>query len=543
MKPWLKHYPEGIQEEISIEKMTLGELLDRAVEKYGERTALRFYEKKWSYRDVWKAAKCFAASLAASGVKKGDRVAIMLPNTPHYVFALFGTFQAGAIVTQVNPMYVEREIEHILNDSGAETMVVYAPLYARVNNVRFRTSLKKVVVVTLGDEDVALENGDIGFDDFLKTDTERTAQVDLDPVKDVAVLQYTGGTTGVSKGVMLTHQNIIANLEQTYHFNFSKLDFPADARSINILPMFHIYGLTCVTFTGFRAGIEQIILPRFDVNEVLETIRREKPFFFSGVPTMYIALNSVPNVSKYGLDSVRYYNSGGSGMPVEQLHAFEKNSGQYVYEGYGLSETSPVTHVNPPFLTRRPGSIGIPIPNTDARIVIPDDEGMKEADIGEIGELVISGPQVMKGYWGRPEETNAVLKDGWLHTGDMARMDEEGYFYIVDRKKDMIVASGYNVYPREVEEVIYEIPAVQETAVIGVPDPYRGETVKAFIVCKQGASLTEEDVMAHCDKRLAAYKRPKKIEFVTDLPKSAVGKLLRRVLRDKEVEKRESKNA
>lgn len=537
-KPWLKHYTKDIKEHSTIGDISLMDVLKESVQSFSDDTSLTFYGQKWSFKEVYGISEQFANCLHGEGFKKGDRLAIMLPNTPHYVFSLFGTFRVGGIVTQVNPMYVEREIEHILKDSEAEVMVVLDALYPRVKNVQDRTSLKKVIVVSLGQE-VTLADGDILFEDFMKTHTSKTPEVDINPADDIAVLQYTGGTTGVSKGVMLTHRNLVANLEQTYDFMFTEMEKPPGAKAINILPMFHIYGLTCVTFMGFRAGTNQIILPRFDAQEVLETIKEEKPFQFSGVPTMYIGLNSHPKAEEYGLQEIEFFNSGGSALPVEQLHLFEKRSSQKLYEGYGLSESSPVTHFNPPFQERKAGSIGIPIPNTDAKVVVETENGVEEVPTGEAGELIILGPQVMKGYWQKPDETAATLKDGWLFTGDMARMDEDGYFYIVDRKKDMIIASGYNVYPREIEEVIYQYPGVQEVAVVGVPDPYRGETVKAFITPKEGAELTEEEITAYCQKNLAAYKSPKSIEFLEELPKSAVGKLLKRSLRDRAVKKQQ----
>lgn len=539
-KSWLKHYHQDIDEYSNIEDISLSQLLVNAAENYGNQTALTFYHKKWSFNEVYAITEQFAACLYGEGLRQGDRLAIMLPNTPHYVFSLFSTFRAGGIVAQVNPMYVEREIEYVLNDSGAKFMVVLDALYPRVKSVQNKTSLKKIIVVSLGNQEIELQEGDILFEDFLKTHTSKAPAVEITPKEDVVLLQYTGGTTGASKGVMLTHSNIVSNLEQTYDFMFKTMDISENPKAMNILPMFHIYGLTCVTFMGFRAGFNQIILPRFVVQEVLETVKKERPFQFSGVPTMYIGLNSHPQLEEYGFDQIEFYYSGGAAMPVEQLHYFEKRTNCNLCEGYGLSEASPVTHFNPPFRKRKVGSIGIPLPSTQAKIVQETDNGVEEVAVGEVGELLIKGPQVMKGYWNKPEETNAVLKDGWLFTGDLARMDEEGYFYIVDRKKDMIIASGYNIYPREIEEVLYQHPAVQEVIVIGVPDEYRGETVKAFVTPKQGSEVTEEELIDFSRKYLAAYKVPKMVEFREELPKSAVGKLLKRNLRDEEVQKQKS---
>jgi long-chain acyl-CoA synthetase len=475
------------------------------------------------------------ASLAESGVSKGDRVALMLPNCPQYVISFFATVRLGAIVTQINPMYVEREIEHILNDSGARTIVVYADMYERVKTVLPDTDLKTVVVVSFGDEPEGLDAGHLSFADFLSRDADPAPDVEIDPAEDVAALQYTGGTTGVSKGAMLTHRNLVANLQQTIDVFVQNPDQFTGRKCIGALPFFHIYGLTCVMLFGIRLGTEQVLLPRFEVEEALAVFENDRPTMFSGVPTMYMALlASGENLRKHHLHDVMIFNSGGSALPVNLKRSFEEQAGKPLFEGYGLSEASPVTHNNPPFLGQgREGSIGIPIPSTDARIVDVE-TGETEMPVGESGELVIKGPQVMKGYLNMPEETASTLKNGWLYTGDVAKMDEDGYFYIVDRKKDMIVASGYNVYPREVEEVLFEHPDVAEAVAIGIPDEYRGESVKAFVVKRPGTRATEEEVLAFCKERLAAYKAPKAVEFREDLPKSAVGKLLRRVLVDEE---------
>jgi long-chain acyl-CoA synthetase len=482
-----------------------------------------------------------AASLAASGVKKGDRVALMLPNCPQYMISFFATVRLGAIVTQINPMYVEREIEHILNDSGAETIVVYADVYERVKAVLPDTNVKTVVVVDFGSEPEGLDAGHCSFDDFLSTDADPAPEVEIDPAEDVAALQYTGGTTGVSKGAMLTHRNLVANVQQTIDVFVRDPAQFTGRKCVGALPFFHIYGLTCVMLFGIKLGIEQVLLPRFEVQEALAVFENDRPTMFSGVPTMYMALlASGADLRKHHLHDVQIFNSGGSALPVNLKRSFEEKVGKTLFEGYGLSEASPVTHNNPPFLGQaREGSIGIPIPSTEARVVDVE-TGETEMPVGESGELIIKGPQVMKGYLNMPEETAETLKEGWLFTGDVATMDESGYFYIVDRKKDMIVASGYNVYPREIEEVLFEHADVAEAVAIGVADEYRGESVKAFVVKRSGAQATEEEILAFCKERLASYKAPKAVEFREELPKSAVGKLLRRVLVDEERAKTEA---
>ncbi|MGX6444268.1 long-chain-fatty-acid--CoA ligase [Neobacillus sp. K501] len=531
-KPWLKHYNSEINEFASIKNISLDEMFQNAVERFSDDIAIQFYDMAWTFKELSSVVDRFAASLYQLGFKKGDRLSIMLPNSPHYLFSLFSAFRLGGIAVQVNPMYVEREIEHVLNDSQSEYMVVHESLYARVKQVQGNTPLKRIVVVGFGHQTNELTEEDYYFDSLVEMDTKSAPQVEIDAEEEVAILQYTGGTTGVSKGVMLTHRNIMSNLEQVNDFIFKTIDTPHNPKVMSVLPMFHVYGLTCNVFLGIHTGSNLIILPRFDVQEVMETVKRHRPFQFSAVPTMFIALNNHPKLEEYGFDKIPYYNSGGAAMPIEQLHLFEKRTGGKICEGYGLSEASPSTHINPSFLERKVGSIGLPVPSLEVRIVQVTDYGFEEVPVGEIGELIVKGPQVMKGYWNRPEDTEETIINGWLHTGDIARMDEDGYFYIVDRKKDMIIASGFNVYPREIEEVLYNHEAVQEVIVVGVPDPYRGETVKAFIKLVNDALVTEEEMIHFSKQYLAPYKVPKSVKFRDELPKTSVGKLLRRSLRD-----------
>jgi long-chain acyl-CoA synthetase len=542
VRPWLEVYEKGkVEPETWIFEGSLYELFSRAVEEHRGKSALSFYDTTFQFGRLQALVEKMAASLAASGVEKGDRVALMLPNCPQYVVSFFATVRLGAIVTQINPMYVEREMGHILNDSRAQTIVVYADVYERVKAVLPDTNLKTVVVVDFVGEQEGLNAGHRSFGDFLATDAEPAPEVDIDPAEDVAALQYTGGTTGMSKGAMLTHRNLVANVQQTIDVFVRDPAQFTGRKCVGALPFFHIYGLTCVMLFGIRLGIEQVLLPRFEVQEALAVFEKDRPTMFSGVPTMYMALlASGADLRKHHLHDVQIFNSGGSALPVNLKRSFEEQVGKPLFEGYGLSEASPVTHNNPPFLGQgREGSIGIPIPSTEARIVDVE-TGKTEMPIGESGELIIKGPQVMKGYLNMPQETAETKRDGWLYTGDVAKMDESGYFYIVDRKKDMIVASGYNVYPREIEEVLFEHPDVAEAVAIGVADEYRGESVKAFVVRRSGATTTEEDVLAFCKERLAAYKTPKAVEFREELPKSAVGKLLRRVLVDEERAKTEA---
>ncbi|MGX6442200.1 long-chain-fatty-acid--CoA ligase [Neobacillus sp. K501] len=533
-KPWLKFYDSRIEEDVRIEHHSLYDFLQSAVTRYSDKTAFTFFGKTISYNDTKFVTDQFAAALHNDGFKKGDRLSIMLPNSPHYVFTLFGIFRLGGIAVQVNPMYVEREIEHVLNDSGSEYIVVLDALYPRIKKVQPNTSVKKVIVVSFGGARPELAEGDQYFDDFLASDVN-IPEVEIDLVNDVALLQYTGGTTGLSKGVMLTHNNLLANFNQVCDFAYKTCDHkPDNLKMITVLPMFHVYGLSSVTLCGIREGANQIVLPKFDPKEVMEIVKREKPFQMSGVPTMFFALNSQPGLEESGFDSFYYVSCGGAPLPVEAAKVFEKRTGTKLLDGYGLSEAAPTVIFSPPFLPRKFGSIGIPVQSTIVRIVHETDDGYVDAPVGEAGELIVKGPQVMKGYWNRPEDTDSVLKDGWLFTGDIAKMDEDGYFYIVDRKKDMIIASGYNVYPSEIEEVLYMLEAVEEALVIGVPDPYRGETVKAYVKVKDGYSITAEEIKQFGRENLAPYKAPKDVEILPELPKSTVGKLLRRVLRDQE---------
>ncbi|WP_342430367.1 long-chain fatty acid--CoA ligase [Neobacillus sp. FSL H8-0543] len=533
-KPWLKFYDSRVSESVLVDYDSLFDLLHQASNIHGDMPALTFFGKSWSYRETRMISEMFAASLYRIGFRKGDRLAIMLPNCPHYIFSLFAGFRLGGIAVQVNPMYVEREIKHVLTDSEAEYIVVYEALYQRVKQVQPKSSLKKIIVVGFGGNRIELSEGDIYFEDFLTHDN-LIPEIPINIKEDVALLQYTGGTTGVSKGVMLTHQNLLANIIQVCDFTYNAVDErPDNFKIVSVLPMFHVFGLSCNALSAIRIGCNQLILPRFDVNELLEVIKREKPFQVVVVPTMIFALNSHPQLEESNIGDIFYVGSGGAPLPIEQIKSFEKRVGTRLVDGYGLSETAPSAISTPPFLPRKLGSVGIPLPGTEARIVRETEDGYENVPVGEAGELILRGPQVMKGYWKRPGDTEMVLKDGWLFTGDIAKMDEDGYFYILDRKKDIIIASGYNVYPREIEEVLYQHEAVEEAIVIGIPDQYRGETVKAFVKLKAGAVVSPESLIEFAKINLAPYKVPREIEFLDDLPKSSVGKLLRRMLKKKE---------
>ncbi|MGQ9477739.1 MAG: long-chain-fatty-acid--CoA ligase [Candidatus Bipolaricaulia bacterium] len=557
-KPWLTSYPKGVPHTLAYPSISLFQLLEGAAQKFPDNPAIIFLGRRISYRQLVGLVEACAAALHDLGVRKGDRVSINLPNLPQFVISFYAVLRLGAIVVQTNPMYTERELVELIDDAGAETMITLEQLYPRAAAVRAKTGLKRLILTSVGDflpplkrllyplkerlegKHVPFKGGDsLELRELLRRYRgERPPQVELDPALDVALLQYTGGTTGTPKGAMLTHRNLVANALQSRAWFLQAEE--GHERVLAVLPFFHVYGMTVAMNLAVVLGSTMILLPRFRIDEVLETINRYQPTIFPGAPTMYVAFNTHPHIKRYKVGSIKECISGSAPLPVEVKKRFEELTGGRLVEGYGLSEASPVTHCNPLDGRDIPGSIGLPFPDTEAKIVDPVTG--EDLGVGQVGELVVHGPQVMKGYWNKPEETAQALKDGWLHTGDIAMMDERGYFYIVDRAKDMIIASGYNVYPREVEEVLYQHPKVAEVAVIGVPDPYRGETVKAFIVPRSGERPSAEEITQFCRERLAAYKVPRLIEFRESLPKSAVGKVLKRELRREELQKAQSQS-
>lgn len=544
-KRWLEFYPENVDPNMKIKERTLTELLNSAVKRFRNEISLQFENESWTYKEAQEISEKLASSLFEQGLEKGDRLSIMLPNCAQYVFSVFGVVRLGGIVVQTNPMYVERELEYQLNDTEAEFMICHESVYERLKRVQPQTSLKKIIVVQFTEKrNIKLDENDMFFDDFINTYHSQAPHIKINPKEDIALLQYTGGTTGRAKGVMLTHQNFVNQTELVNEFLLKefKNDETANRVVISFLPLFHIFGLASVTMTGYLFGYKQIILPRFETETVLHVIKKEKPMFFFGVPTMFISMLHFPNVETYGLEHIKVFFCGSSPLPLETYTKFEKLMGKnsYLSDGYGLSEMTSGAISNP-HSKMKIGSVGVPLPLTEAKVVVETDNGLEEAPFKTNGEIIVRGPQLMKGYWNNPEETEVALKNGWLHTGDIGYMDEDGYFYIVDRKKDMIIAGGYNIYPREIEEVIYQIPQVKEAIVIGIPDEYRGETVKAYITLKENKSIKEEEVITFCRKNLAAYKVPRLIEFRDYLPKSSVGKLLKRELREQELKRLKNK--
>lgn len=528
-KPWLAVY-EGKLSGEPIEG-SLTDFLEEAVGKYRDQVALTQGERETTYGHLREQSERLAAALASLGTRKGDRVGLMLPNCPEYVIGFFGIVGLGAVVTQINPIYVERELEHIFDNSGSEIVIVHAAMYRKVKDVQPRTHLKRVVSV--GEPEGGLDEGDFTFDGLVDSASGPAPEVEIDPREDLAAIQYTGGTTGVSKGAMLTHANLLGGIRQTLDLLIEDpRGFPENGKVVAVAPLFHIFGLTMVMLNGLRLGLNMLLVLKFQPDEMMQLIKHEKPVMLAGVATLYMALHGYPDMEEYGLDEVMLYTSGGASVPLGLLGSFERRTGRPIWEGYGLSEGAPVSF-NTYLLGPRGGSIGVPIPGTDVRIVDLE-TGENEMPLGEPGELIVKGPQVMKGYLDMPEETANALRDGWLYTGDVARMEEDGCLYVVDRKKDMINTAGFKVYPREIEEILYAHPEVVEAVAVGVPDEYRGEIVKAFVVRKPGSAVSEDELASHCKENLAPYKVPRQVEFRDELPKSAVGKLLRRVLAEDE---------
>ncbi|MDF0652058.1 MAG: long-chain fatty acid--CoA ligase [Nitrospira sp.] len=551
---WITQYDSGVPSSISYPEWTVPDLLRHSSNRFANSPALLFYGTCISYGELNDLAARFALALQQLGVSQGDRVALMLPNIPQTVVAYYGILKAGAVVVPTNPLYVEREIHMQLTDAGAETMVVLDLLYPRVRAVQDSTTLLKRIIVTsvrdylpffkkllypikarLAKRWVSIEKTPpvYGFLELIGTNSvkgaDRTDGLPLVHPTDLAQLQYTGGTTGTAKGVMLTHHNVVVNTLQGRYWspNFR------DGREIFLgaIPFFHSYGQTTCQNLAIATGCAVVLLPRFQPAEVIKAIHTHRISMFSGVPMMYSMITEHPDAKRYDLRSLRVCLSGASSLPADVQERFERLTGARISEGYGLTEAGPATHCNPMHGEHPPGSMGLPFPDTEARVV-DSDTGLEEVPNGETGELIVRGPQVMLGYWNREDETRAVMRDGWLHTGDLVRRDDRGYFYFVDRKKDIIKSRGETVYPQEVEEVLRRHPAVSEAAVVGVADHEYGEVIKAYVVAKPGSFVTEQTLITHCAGLLARYKIPSTVEFRQELPRTVIGKVLRRTLRD-----------
>lgn len=552
---WTSQYDPHVPSTLSYPEEPLPQMLARSAARFPDRPAILFYGRVIRYRELDVLVNRFAQALLRMGIGKGSVVGIMLPNLPQTVIAFYGSLRAGATVTMINPLYVEPEIRQQVTDSGCETLLTLGQFYSRVEPLLQSTCLKRVIVTGVEDYlpwfkkllyplkawrdglrvQVPVHPAVHAFRRLLDVPPEPpTVPVAPD---DTALLQYTGGTTGVPKGVVLTHRNLVSNTLQCRQW--CMLGEGTEV-VLGVLPFFHVYGMSVCLNLALSMGSALVLLPRFQIKDVLQTIDRERVTVFPGIPAMYAAINSHQHVERYDLRSIRVCISGAGPLHPAIQERFESLTGAHLVEGYGLTEASPVTHANPigqPIGARRIRSIGVPFPDTDARIVDVE-TGRRELPSGEIGELVLRGPQVMCGYWRREEETRQVLRDGWLYTGDMARRDADGYFYIEDRKKDMIKSGGENVYPREVEEVLLRHPQVKDAAVVGIPQELRGELIKAYVVLKDGETATSADLLAHCRRNLAKFKVPKRVEFRSELPKTIVGKVLRRVLVDEELKRR-----
>jgi long-chain acyl-CoA synthetase len=541
-RPWLRFYDPGVPHTLTYPQIAVPSFLDETAARFGDRPAAIFFGARLSYGSLQTLVDRFAAGLVRLGIRPGDRVSLHLPNCPQFLIAYYGILKTGAIVVPFSPLYTEREIERQLVDSGAEVAITLDLIYPRLAAVRPKTQVRAIVVTPINayfppllrwlyplkayreGHVVRIPRNVPRFQGLLETSPmQRGVPVDPD---QPAVLLYTGGTTGIPKGAVLSHRNVVCNIHQSRAW-FPQLQ-PGRDVVLGVLPFFHSYGMTSVMNLAVANGLATVLVPRFQIDMLLQAIAKYRPQLLPGVPTIYTAIASHPQVTRYDLRSIRACVSGAAPLPREVQAQFEKLTGGRLVEGYGLTEASPVTHANPLEGTRKTGSIGVPFPDTDARIV--DDTGERALPPGDVGELTIRGPQVMQGYWHQPEETALALRGGWLFTGDMAKMDEDGFFYIVDRKKDLIITGGLNVYPREVDEILYAHPAVLEAAAVGIPDPYKGEVVKAFVVLRDGQHATADDLIAHCKRQLAPHKVPRAVEFRRELPKSLVGKILRRKL-------------
>ncbi|HMQ32038.1 MAG TPA: long-chain fatty acid--CoA ligase [Chloroflexaceae bacterium] len=570
-KPWLPSYEKGVPQSLTYPNQTLSDMLQTAARTYGDKPATSFVLKymlggrftvggKLTYKQLNELVDRMATALYQLGVRKGERVAVMLPNSPHYIISFFAAMRIGAIVVNVNPTYTSRELQHQLADAGAETIILLNLFWPKLREVRPETPVKRVIVTHIFDTlgfpssllvksaqrrtpewvDVRPEQDTFFFAHLLEKYGPTPPKVNLDP-DDTALFQYTGGTTGLPKAAMLSHRNLIAN---TLQINAWLVDGrPGGEKMMAAIPFFHVYGMTVAMMYAIYLGMEIIIVPNpRPIDNVMSIMQKERATLYPGVPAMYIGIINHPKVADYDLKSVKACISGSAPLPMDVQERFGQITGGRLVEGFGMTEASPVTHCNPVYGTRKSGSIGVPLPDTEAKIIDLESGEPLSFDGESQGELCVRGPQVMKGYWNRPDETAATIDaEGWLHTGDICKVDQDGYFFIVDRKKDMIIASGFKVLPRDVEEVLFMHPKVMEAVVAGIPHPTRGDdTVKAYIVPKPGEQPTAEEIKEFCKLHLAEYKIPRAVEFRSELPKTMVGKVLRRVLVEEEKAKQKA---
>lgn len=544
MEPiWYKSWPDGVPREITYPDVTLPEIVKQHAQNSPDREAINFYGYNISYGRFERLTASFSASLSKLGVKKGDRVCLFMQNCPQYIIAIFATWRIGAVAVTANPMYKEDELAYQLNDSGAETIILLDTLYPVLQRVKDRTYLKNVIITGFKDMLPAVPSLPLHpslkvprqfFPDTIEmsellSSTDNPPELEIDPNEDLALLQYTSGTTGTPKGAMITHANMLSNTVCSALWHKAK----KNDTNLAVLPLFHVTGLVHSMNKPLYTGGTIILLARYDTETVIRAIEKYRVNHWVSIATMNIAVVNYPQARKYNLTSLKSCVSGGAPIPLEVLKKFKEMTGASLVEGYGLSETISQVAVNP-LDKPRLGSVGIPVLNTSVKIVDLTDPS-KEVPLGEMGELLVKGPQVTRGYWKLPGETAVCIKDGWLATGDIVRMDQDGYLYVIGRKKELIKASGYSVFPQEVENFLYEHPAVAEAVVTGIPDPYRGETVKAFIVLKReyANKISETDIINWAREKMAAYKYPRVVEFREELPRSGSGKILRRLLIEK----------
>jgi len=549
--PWLAHYPDKVDWNAPLPIKPIHALLDDTADRYPDHSAFDFMGKKWTYAELRRLVDRFACGLKA-WVKPGDRVGLLLPNCIYYPIAYFAISKCGGTIVNCNPLYTESELKHQILDSGALVVVTIdvTEIAAKMIAVADPCGLKSIIVCPMAEilpfplnllyrvakrKDVAHLPADPRFVRYAKViaNDGNIVPHPVDPLNDIAVLQYTGGTTGTPKGAMLTHANVYANAMQTSMLA-PEINVGRD-KVLAVIPFFHVFAMTSAMNHPILSGI--VALPRFDVKQVLQTIDKKKPTFFPAVPTIYTAINNHRDLAKYDISSIRFCVSGGAPLPLDVKENFEKLTGCALVEGYGLSETSPVATCNPPTGIRKAGSIGVPAPGTIVEMISMEDR-VTPVPMGQPGEVCIRGPQVMKGYWNKPEETEFAMVGGRFHTGDIGTMDEDGYSYIVDRLKDIVIASGYKIYPRKVEEEIYRHPAVEEAVAGGIPDKYRGETLKVWIKLRTGMNLTAPELREFLKDKLSPIEMPKLIEFRdTPLPKTLIGKLSRKALIAEEEDK------
>ncbi|MDP6646345.1 MAG: long-chain fatty acid--CoA ligase [Rhodospirillales bacterium] len=555
---WEKSYPADIDWYAPITPQDVPALMEYAAAKYGTRPAIDFMDRIYSYGEVAKLVNRAAKGLQAQGLNKGDRIGLMLPNCPAMVISYYAVLKAGGTVVNFNPLYAEEEIRDQIEDSECDVLITLdMPLiYDKAAKMLGKTRLKKIVLASMAEQlpfpksllyrllrrrDIVALPADgrhMSFKNLCANDG-RSEAIDINPEEDIAVLQYTGGTTGRPKGAMLTHANLTANVQQAnYYFQETKF---GEEVMMGVLPLFHVFAMTVVMNFSVHAGAKMILLPRFELETVLKAIHKKRPTFFPAVPTIYIAINNHPGVAagKFDLTSMQYCLVGGDTLPRVVQEKFESLSGCRLLEGYGLSETSPIALCNPSTGESRAGSLGLPAPGTVVEITDIENPS-RVLPQGETGEICITGPQVMRGYWNRKEESEAALLDGRFHTGDVGYMDEDGYTYLIDRLKEIIFAGGYNIYPRHVEEAIYRHPAIEEVTVAGIEDAYRQQTVKAFVKLRAGQSLDAEGLTAFLKDKLSAIEMPKQIEFRDELPKTLIGKLSKKELIAEEAAKRDA---